>query len=412
VRFTLLNGLGACQELIGRPGPRGNTCHKGKTLSWPFPSAPYAFLSCYMLPVLKTLLDFLRRFRFPKSYPKRRSGDWVWLFAFIFRRLGLWRLWPRKSDTFPKSRPASPSFPRVEARGYSVLGSSADVVAASTVPTSASLPSLQERVPRQLTTATPATPAPTTANLTADRPPFAYDSKRPGSRSSAEVSTHSRASDRLSILTQSRESLRAPVGQPSRLPRATYRQFGLGPKSIPSREQLSRSPSPSIRFHPPHQPPRLHVDTSDVHPHVVVVNPTTSPATPQEASSYTHEPLSPPADHRSHRRQSPGSGSVAVDIQTLSTESLPLSPSSPPPPLTLAIDPATVRSSSTISVGAQVLEEESPQLSPIASSLISEFSIPEGRYIALIHSDQVPRYSKGIKMQVNDSVLLFHPYVC
>ncbi|KAH9973803.1 hypothetical protein BGW80DRAFT_224457 [Lactifluus volemus] len=229
-----------------------------------------------MLPVLKILLDFLRRFRFPKSYPKRCSGDWAWLLAFIFRRLGLWRLWPRKTDTFPKSRPASPSFPRVEARGYSVLGSSTNVIAASTVPTSASLSSLRE-------------------------------------------------------------------------------------------------------------PSRLHMDTSNVHPHVVVVNPTTSPATPPEASSHTHEPLSPPADHRSHRRQSLGSGSVAVDI-------------SPPPPLTLAIDSATARSSSTISVGAQVLEEESPQLSPIASSLTSDFSMPEGRYIALIHSDQVPRYSKGIKI--------------
>ena len=365
-----------------------------------------------MVSVLKILLDFLRRLRFPKDYPKRCSGHWAWLLTFIFRRLSLWRLWSRKTDTIPKTRPAGPSFPCVEARGYSVLGGSADVIAASTVPTSASLPSLQERAPRQLTTASPSgTPAPTTANLTADRPPFSYDTKRPGSRSSAEVSTHSRASDRLSILTQSRESLRAPVGQPSRLPRATYRQFGLGPKSFPSREQLSRSPSPSIRFHPPQQPPRLHVDTTNVHPHVVVVNPTTSPATPPEASSYTHEPLSPPIDHRSHRRQSSGSGSVAVDIQTPSTESLPLRSSSPPP-LTLAIDSTTARSSSTISVGPQALEEESLQLSPIASSMISDFSVPEGRYIALIHSDQVPRYSKGIKMQVNDSVLLFHPYVC
>jgi hypothetical protein len=143
-------------------------------------------------------------------------------------------LWPRKTDTFSKTKPAGPLVSCVEARGYSMLGGSADVIAASTVPTPASLPSLQEQAPRQLTMATSSgTPAPTNADITADRLPFAYDIKRPGSRSSAEVSTHNlRASYRFFILRQTRTSLRAPVGQPSRFPIATSHQFNYVKRTI------------------------------------------------------------------------------------------------------------------------------------------------------------------------------------
>jgi hypothetical protein len=92
-----------------------------------------------------------------------------------------------------------------------------------------------------------------------------------GNRSSANLSTHSRASDRLSILhqTHSRESLHASAGQTTRFPRAPHRQFGRGPSPSPSRE---RSPSPPGRVHQPsptsriHPLPRLELDTTNLHP--------------------------------------------------------------------------------------------------------------------------------------------------
>jgi hypothetical protein len=367
-----------------------------------------------MPSILKILLDFLRKLRLPRV--NRCPGLWASFVAFICRRFVLWRLWLKNMDTFRKARPAEPSFPCIGARGYSVLGSSAKikehVVAASTVPTSASLTNLHDRAPRQTTTATPSgaitPPAPATGGLTVGHAPSAYDAMHPGNGSSANLSIHSRASDRLSIFTSSRESLRFPVGQPSQLPRATHRQFGLGPRRSRSNVRPSRSPSPSDRLPPHHQPPRLQVDTTNIHSHVVRIDPATSTPVPPSAT-YMHE-LSPPIDNRRQRRQS--SGSVAVDVENPSTESLALGPSSPPP---VTDEPFAIESpsahSSLVSVVVDI-PEELLQVSPTASSEISDFYLPEGQYIGLINSDQVPRYTKGFKMQVNPIVLLFHPYFC
>jgi hypothetical protein len=399
------------QPNIGHDATR---CRTVKTL----PSTPYVFSSCYMASILKILLDFLRRLRFPTDYTKLCSGHWALFLAFICRRFGLWHLWHKKPRTFRKTgSPADPSFPSVGARGYTVLGISADfrehVMTASTVPTLASLPSLHERVPRQTTTATPSgvisPPALASSSLTADHPSSAYDGNRVGNHSSANLSTHSRASDRFSILTQSRESFRSPARQPSPLPRATYRQFGLGPRSSRSRERplASRSPSPTNRSPPHHFPPRFELDTTNTHTPVAVVNPATSPTVPP---SYTHEPSGPPIDHRNHRTQS-SSGSVAVSVEAPSTESLPRTSSSPPPLTSesFAIGSPTAHSSS-VSVTADIPEDL--HLSPTASSLISDLDPPEGHLIAPIHPEEVLRYSKDIKMQVNYTVLLLHPYIC
>jgi hypothetical protein len=350
-----------------------------------------------MASLLKALLEFLRSLRFPTHFIKRCSGYWQWLWTFIFRRLGLWRCRPKNPDTVRKPRPAEPSesFPCVGTGGY--------VVAASTVPTSASLPDLRERAPRQLTTATPSAakfpPVQTIGNLSADRAPSAYDVTLPANCSSANISIQSRASDRLSILTQSRESLRGPVGQPSRSSRGAYRQFGLGPKSMSSRERLSRPPTPSIHFSPPQHPPLpppLQVDTANL---VVEINPPTSPTAVASPFSFTHDPLSPPADRRNHRRHS--SGCVTVDVQTPSTESLPLKPPSPPRFPTVH--------SPTFSV-VEKIPKESLQVSPSAPPVVSGFSQPDSRIVVPIHSYDVPRYSKDIKMQVICSELRFYPY--
>jgi hypothetical protein len=277
-----------------------------------------------MASVLKIILGFLRRLRFPKGCYTKGCSLWAWLLTFIFRKLGLSRLWRKSPGTSHKEKPADPSVFCVDARGYSALGGSIDVVAASTVPTSASLPDLRECAPRQLTTGIPSDPITSpvliTGNLTADRALSAYDVTLPGNRSSANLSILSCASDRLSILTQSRASLRAPVGQPSR-------------------------PSPSTLFSP---------------------------------------------------------GCVTVDIQTPSTASLTLKSSSPQ---SISTPGSPTVHTSAVSVATNIHKHVSPTPPPMALG----FSLPEGRDVVLINSDQVPRYSSNIKMWVNVFVLLFHP---
>ncbi|KAI0250621.1 hypothetical protein BJV78DRAFT_542695 [Lactifluus subvellereus] len=336
-----------------------------------------------MVSVLKILLECLRRFRFLRGYSQRCSAHWASFLAFIYRRLGLWRLWHKKPCTFRKARPAEPSFPSVGARGYSVPGSSPNfreyAVAASAVPASASVSSLHDQAPRQTTMATPSgtfTP-PVQTSLAADHAPSAYEDRHTANPSSANLSTHSRASSRLAILTQSRESLRAssPVGEASRDSRATYRRFGRGPDPSRSRERPLRPPS-TINRHPIYQLPHPESDTTNILP-------ATSSVLPPSPSSHT-QPLSPPSDHSSRRRWS--SESVDVTIQHPSTESL-APPSSPPSSTNepLASSPVT---------NAPEIHEELSQPRLTAPSVISDLYLPEGRFLQLIHSDQIPRYSK------------------
>jgi hypothetical protein len=87
-------------------------------------------------------------------------------------------------------------------------------VAASHVPASASLSSLHERVERQLVTVAPIVDA----NLPHNPPPLGgcgLKNSSSESSSSSAASVRSRASDRFSIITTSRDSLRATHGQPS-----------------------------------------------------------------------------------------------------------------------------------------------------------------------------------------------------
>ena len=104
----------------------------------------------------------------------------------------------------------------------------------------------------------------------------------------------------------------------------------------------------------------------------------------QSASPYGHEPSTSPTDHGSRREQS--SSSVVVEVQSPSTESLPIT--SPIP---------------------SYIHEEYPQPSPTASSVISDLDLPEGRILQVIHSEQLPRYSKAIKMHVNYTYIAIAP---
>ncbi|KAI0301654.1 hypothetical protein B0F90DRAFT_1936389 [Multifurca ochricompacta] len=367
-----------------------------------------------MASTLKVLFDILCKLRFTKDYINRCFKRWALFLAFLGRRLCDWRSswWHRKPGTVRKSKPAKPLFPGTVVHSGSLSGSVERreyvVAAASILPTSVSHPSLHEpslstsNDTGQLATTSGPGPIPpgTPANLTVDpHQDYAHsisslDGRNFANRNSSNLSVHSRASDRLSVLqAHSRESLRGPVGQPSRFPRAVHRQFGRGPSASRSRERPSRSPSPTS--HLPHVPrvPRLEIDVTNLRPNTHADD-RVSPAIPPSVSSHTHAPLSPPIIPG--RRQS--STSVIVGIENPSTESLPLSPSSNLPPLTdepYAIGSPTAHSSHASLARGLPLEELSP-LSPTASSVISNFLLPEHRFVQLINSDQVPRYTKDI----------------
>jgi hypothetical protein len=99
-----------------------------------------------------------------------------------------------------------------------------------------------------------------------------------------------------------------------------------------------------------------------------------------------------------HRRQS---SLIVVDIQNPSTESLPIS--------SFAMDPSTDHSSPDSP--AVDLHDEPPLGSPTSSDLTLEnIILPEGRFVQLINSDQIPRYEKNATMQVGYTILSLHTY--
>jgi hypothetical protein len=204
-----------------------------------------------MAPLLhrKIFLTFLSKLRFAGDYTKYCLGRLALLLAFLAsasgRKFSKW--WHSRSGKPGTSqletlKPAEPPFRGTEANSYSVSGGPATVkqytVAASSVPASASLPSLHERVERQpdLATAAPmvdtrAVTPPALANLPADLPHGHNPLHSLGGRglvnltsgNPSAASIQSRASDRFSIITTSRDSLRATHGQqPSRNPATIY----------------------------------------------------------------------------------------------------------------------------------------------------------------------------------------------
>ncbi|KAH9051655.1 hypothetical protein EDB87DRAFT_1582345 [Lactarius vividus] len=267
------------------------------------------------------------------------------------------------------------------------------VIAASYAPASASHPSLQDASSATTTSQTPPAALPAPINLTVeprqDRAYLAsvFDTGTHPNHSSANLSSHSRTSDRLR--SHSRESLYAPVSQQTRFSRAPHRQFGRGPSPSPSREQ-SRSPSPADRAH---QFPRLETDITNLRPQARVDN-TNHPTNLPSIASPAHAPLGPPS--HGHRRRLSSTSVVVVGIVNPSTDSLPLSPSPSPdrPPLTE--EPYTLGSSTSSSSSiSDSLDprEGSPQHDQTASTT-SNFDPPKGRVLQLIQSEQVPRYTK------------------
>ncbi|KAI9509033.1 hypothetical protein F5148DRAFT_814395 [Russula earlei] len=349
-------------------------------------------LSCqFSLPIMVTtlelLLKFLRICRLAGRIFWRTLNRWPVLLTCLSRRLSEW--WHRKPGTSQTSKPAEPSISGTMAGPSSAIVKG--FVSASFVPASASDPTFRrdsgdrfESRSVAAAAAAPSTSGPTRHSV--DHPPHAPYSTQflhggnpaEGSTSNLSVSSiQSRASDRLSIITaNSGKSIRDPVGQPSaHLPKAVHRQFGRGPDASRSRERLSRPPSPASR--PPTPRPSPRIVATDLPPSQVfhadggrrspIIQPSVSP-------SHAHEPLGPPPGHENRRKQS---SIVVVDVQNPSTESLPIA------------------SSPTRTNPRQLTEEPLAMDTTLSSSSsISEFIIPEGRIIQLIHAEQVPRYTK------------------
>ena len=352
--------------------------------------------------------------RFVRDYIKRFPG----LLAWLGRKLtAWWRFWRGRLGSYGGRKPVGRPFVGTVASSYSVLGNPAVVggyeIAGSSVPASSSHSSLALR---EQTSAYPVgTHSPAIAsNLSVDHP---YGSPQlPGTRglvnrssgSLSIASIQSRASDRFSIITTSRDSMRATRGQPSRLPRATHRQFGRGPDPSRSRERPSRPNTPSSRPHTPSNPPHLEIITSNL-PSAAHETGRVSPSVPPSASSaYTDQPPSPATSNEARRRRS--STSLVVDVQTPSTETLSITSSTTDQPITdepFAVESATAPSHDSAVVDQQ--DEAVPGL-PTSSDAPSSDPLPPGRFLQLINSDQVPRYTKEALMQVDFTILSSYPH--
>ena len=274
----------------------------------------------------------------------------------------------RKPGTSRNRRAAEPLLPRNRAGSYSVSGGSAVlkeyVAAASTVPgrlaaSSASRASFQEDA-RQSAASAPPSPTSTTsipASHSVHQPHPLHERNHTVSSSNlSDWSTQSHVSEKISTIVNSRESLPISVDQPSRPPRGTYRQ------------NITHSDS------------RLAIATTYVHSHLHDPDEGRSPVVPPSSSFFMHGP----------QRRCGSSTSINLSIQGPSTDSLPITSMEE----SMAIDHAH----SAPSYSATGQSETVSQHSTIASSATSEFILPEGRFVQMIHSDQILRYDKNVTM--------------
>jgi hypothetical protein len=319
-----------------------------------------ALCSLTMASVLTFLLKFLCKLPCKlREFISRcfNSKSLALFLAFLGRKFGLWR--PRKNgkNTLRRSEQeqAEDSFPGTGALagpGLRVdVSQDRAIVACSSIPASARHPSQPDPSVAPSSAGTPPVPASLTAKPQHEHPqtyPMSvFFAGVHSNRSLSSMSIHS-ACDRLSILqSRSSESLHLPHGQQKGSPKAAHRQFGCGP----STENL-------------------------------------------EGSSHPHALVNVTGVHGHYGGQS--STTVAVQIENPSTESLPRSQSADPPTLqeeSYSIGSPTLYSSP--SSKPSNLPEESSQPTPTAS-LISDFELPEGRFLQMIVSEQVPRYTKSV----------------
>ena len=331
-----------------------------------------------MASVLKLFHDFLYKLRFTRGFVHRFFRRWALFFAFLGRKLSVWRLWDdKRRGTFPRVEQAQRSSPctgtDLDFREY--------VVAASYVPASATRSASNPASLHYVSSATqqpqPATVSGTPLALSVESPshrdhvnPSSVSDARidPGRRSS-DSSVRRRSSDGLS--THSRVSSMS-VGHVTRFPRAPHRQFGRGP-------------SLEIDVITPH--PQTQVDRGN------------SPISPLSVTSHGH---TQPSIHGLRRRKS--SASVVVGVVNPSTDSLPNKFFTDGP---LTEEPYTIGSPTghlpVPDIDVDERFEGLPQYN-LTNSSTSNFDPPFGRSLRLITSEQVPRYTKDVTVQVDNTI--------
>jgi hypothetical protein len=281
------------------------------------------------------------------------------------------------------------------------------VVAASNVPTSASQGSLRLQVDAegQPPTSPPSSVPPTPS---VDQPygqsVLQYlhtgDFASRSASNASSVSFQSRASDRRSRITSSREALDASIGQSAELPRSPHHQFGRGPDPSRSGGRLSRSPSPIPRSSPTQQtrdldnvqtgvPTHGHGDAEISH---TLGSP--SPADPPSSSSNTQEPQSTTFIRGKKQKTT----SVALGIQGPSSESLPAIGLQQVTEEPVAIGSPT---HSSINSSMEYIETTSQRVIMASSLSLPELILPEHRLLQQIISEEVTRYTRNITMQVD-----------
>jgi hypothetical protein len=355
-----------------------------------------------MTPVLKLFRDILCKLGPSREFFHRFFRLRALFLALLVRKLGFWRLWDdRKRGAFPKIKQTESSPPRTESSPREYV-----IVAASSIPASArhpSGPSLRD----DMLGATQPQRAASTSSTTHAEPSSVFDATINSSRRYTDSSIRSSSSDRLSIVrTHSGDSMHwhTPVSPSTRFPRAPHRQFGRGPSLPPSRE-ASRSPSPIPRVHQsPHS--EIGKDVANPHPETQVYR-TDSPINSPPVTFDADTQLSTLMPYGHHGRRS--ATSVVLGVENPSTESLPLSFFNDRPLLTE--EPYTIGSPTgdpspvADDLGAR---EWSPPHSPISlPATKSNFGLPVGRFLQLINSEQIPRYTKEITVQVE---LFYHDY--
>jgi hypothetical protein len=165
------------------------------------------------------------------------------------------------------------------------------------------------------------------------------------------------------------------------------------------RPGLALGNTPSTRPHTPANPPRLEILPPSLDHEDGRLSPVLQPLA---SSPYVHSFLNPSPMNEIRREVS--MTSLVVDVQNPSTESLPISPSTTNPITDepLAMEPAFV---------VDQHDEPVPDSSTSSNASTLDYYLPEGRFVQLINSDQIPRYDKNALMQVEYTILSPHPYI-
>jgi hypothetical protein len=126
-----------------------------------------------------------------------------------------------------------------------------------------------------------------------------------------------------------------------------------------------------------------------------------SPADMPSLPSNTQEP-----QHTPMTRQKQKMMSLDVHFQSPSLESLPIPAHWQQLPMTISPIQSSIRVASSVADHYEIASQR-------PSFVASEYYLPEGRYLVLVHSEQIPRYAKVITMQVDCAITFIRSlYVC